>query len=125
MMQGFCDSEASAIADCSLQAGSHVEKVFQNNEQHIHAWFGLTYASYLVLPRSLLEAMPGTWQIRFIEAMKEFDDAFKYPKEDHSYKVQLQICIDGEDVNMQDPLADYKYPPDLKHYKTGGRVGSG
>lgn len=41
----------------------------------IHDFFGLTYASYLVLPRSILQSMPVGWQRRFVACLEEADEA--------------------------------------------------
>lgn len=122
VMQGFCDEEATAIAICEEQAERHVERIHRNNTGHIHHWFGLTYASYLTLPRSLMQAMPGPWQLRFVELMEEFEGTFDYLGSDHSYSVQLRQQVDtvgGEDVyeDLDDPLANYRYPPDLTPYR--------
>lgn len=40
-------------------------------DKPIHAWFGLSYASYHVVPRLALEAMPADWQQRFVDLMNE------------------------------------------------------
>jgi len=42
----------------------------------IHGWFGLSYANFLVLPRSLLQSMPDEWQERFVSCLHELDEAF-------------------------------------------------
>lgn len=42
----------------------------------IHTWFSLTYANYLVLPRSVLQSMPEEWQQRFISVVRELDESF-------------------------------------------------
>lgn len=39
----------------------------------IHEWFGLSYANYLVMPRSLLQSMPDDWQQRFVGLLHEWD----------------------------------------------------
>jgi hypothetical protein len=39
----------------------------------IHTWFNLTYANYLVLPRSILQSMPLEWQQRFVKCLRELD----------------------------------------------------
>lgn len=41
----------------------------------IHGYFGLTYANYLVLQRSLLQSMPVEWQERFTACLNEIDTA--------------------------------------------------
>jgi hypothetical protein len=42
----------------------------------IHTWFSLTYANYLVIPRSVLQSMPEDWQHRFTALLGEMDQAF-------------------------------------------------
>lgn len=42
----------------------------------IHEWFSLTYANYLILPRSVLQSMPLEWQDRFVSCLRELDRAF-------------------------------------------------
>lgn len=46
-------------------------------EDPIHAWFGLSYCSYFVMPRLALEAMPLDWQARFIALMDEAHEKHK------------------------------------------------
>jgi hypothetical protein len=41
------------------------------NHGPIHTWFGLNYSSYLVLQRSVLQAMPAEWQERFVGMLHE------------------------------------------------------
>ncbi|WP_030186594.1 hypothetical protein, partial [Streptomyces capuensis] len=41
----------------------------------IHKHFGLSYANYLVLPRTLLQSMPDAWQNAFVKLLDEMDDA--------------------------------------------------
>lgn len=42
----------------------------------IHTWFSLSYANYLVVPRSVLQSMPSEWQTRFVAMLGELDGAF-------------------------------------------------
>lgn len=37
----------------------------------IHAWFSLSYASWLTIPRLSLQEMPPNWQARFVELLNE------------------------------------------------------
>jgi hypothetical protein len=39
-----------------------------------HEWFGLSYSSYLVIPRLALEHMPHDWQRRMIDLLNEASD---------------------------------------------------
>ena len=40
-------------------------------EEPIHQYFGLSYANYLVLPRSVLQSMPTEWQEKFVNLLEE------------------------------------------------------
>lgn len=46
--------------------------------ESIHGWFGLTYANYLVLPRSVLQSMPEDWQDTFTDCLKQLRKEFGY-----------------------------------------------
>lgn len=44
------------------------------DHEAIHLWFGLSYASYLTIPRSILQSMPDEWQKKFVELLDELDE---------------------------------------------------
>lgn len=46
------------------------------DHEAIHLWFNLTYANYLVAPRSVLQSMPDEWQKRFVLCLNEMQKAF-------------------------------------------------
>jgi hypothetical protein len=46
------------------------------NQIDVHTWFSLSYANYLVVPRSVLQSMPEDWQHRFTALMGEMHEAF-------------------------------------------------
>jgi len=73
--------------------------------EDVHNWFGLTYSSYLVLPRSLLQEMPPAWQhelVMLLERMRE-----EFPGEHSEYMVQKR----GDNNRfVSDPLRNYRYP---------------
>lgn len=54
----------------------------------IHEHFGLSYANYLVIARSLLQSMPLEWQERFVGCLNELDEAFYGVVERPAYNVQ-------------------------------------
>ena len=39
----------------------------------VHAWFELSYAQYLTVPRTALQSMPIEWQERFVACLEELD----------------------------------------------------
>ncbi len=42
-------------------------------------YFGLSYASWLVLPRIALQSMPAPWQAQFFALVREMEDTLAYP----------------------------------------------
>lgn len=75
------------------------------DSEPIHAWFELTYASYLVLPRSVLQSAPVEWQQRFVKCLEELEDMFGNVPLEGTYHVQLKDCH-GRFIS--DPLRDYQ-----------------
>jgi len=76
-------------------------------DEPIHAWFELTYAQYLTIPRSILEAMPQEWQARFVRCLEELDEAFDWRPSEGRYWVQLK---DADGRYVEDPLREYRHP---------------
>lgn len=54
----------------------------------VHKHFGLSYANYLVMPRTLLQSMPQKWQTKFVALLREFDDAFQHVPQAEAYRVE-------------------------------------
>lgn len=73
--------------------------------QDVHGWFGLTYSNYLILPRSLMQEMPATWQHKFVRLLEEMQANFY--QENDNYAVQLR---DKRGRFTSDPFAPYRYP---------------
>jgi hypothetical protein len=78
-------------------------------------WFGLTYSSYLVLPRTLMCGMPQEWQQRMVAMLEEMREVYDSDQIKDDYSVQLR-CDRGR--FSKDPLANYKYPPMLPYRPT-------
>ena len=76
-------------------------------DQAVHAWFELSYAQYLTVPRSVLEAMPGPWQERFAACLHELDATFDWRPREGSYWVRLK---DDNGRYAEDPLMQYRHP---------------
>jgi len=70
----------------------------------IHMWFELTYSSYLVLHRSLLQSMPREWQVKFVGLLEEMEDSFDCSDVPTSFTVKAKK--NGKFVH--DPYADYQ-----------------
>lgn len=74
----------------------------------IHRWFGLGRASFLVLPRVLLQEMPDAWQERFVALLEEYEAAFP-----NQPKIGTQVratSLRGRLVPMPRWLMEYRRP---------------
>lgn len=74
-----------------------------DDEEPIHTWFGLTYSSYLVLPRSALQTMPTEWQRRLVALLEEsraYLDTDDMPED-------YQVRAKKNGKYIQDPYSDY------------------
>lgn len=74
------------------------------DEDPIHLWFGLSYASYLVVPRTVLQSMPHDWQSRLIALMDEMNETIDWMPEWCGYDVGM---LTAEGRPMIDPNAFY------------------
>jgi hypothetical protein len=64
-----------------------MESTAETTQEDIHSHFGLTYANYLVLPRTLLQSMPPEWQHRFVTCLQEMGEAFDHVEQASVYEV--------------------------------------
>lgn len=71
----------------------------------IHEWFGLSYASYLVVPRTVLQSMSDDWQARLIALMDELNKTIDWMPEGCGYDVGM---LDQYGDPTIDPNADYE-----------------
>lgn len=63
----------------------------------VHEYFGLTCANYLVLPRTLLQSMPASWQTDFVTCLSALDAAVAHIPQADAYEV-----IPGEEHLVED-----------------------
>jgi hypothetical protein len=86
--------------------------------EDVHGAFGLSYASYLVVRRSLLQEMPAEWQHRLVELMDQFHEAF--PEGDAEFAVFLRDPATRRFA--RDCLRDYRHPDPLAIARARGAV---
>lgn len=75
-------------------------------DQDIHAWFELSYAHFLTIPRSVMQEMPADWQHRMAECLEELDATYDWRPKDGSYWVTLRR-YDGRYDSA--PLSNYRH----------------
>ena len=83
----------------------------------VHTWFELTYAQYLTVPRSVLQAMPEEWQHRFVACLDELDETFDWRPSIGRYWVQLK---DAQGRYATDRFMEYRRP-DLAYIESKRR----
>jgi ferric iron reductase protein FhuF len=85
------------------------------NDEPISTWFELSYASYMVLHRIILESMPIEWQKRFVSMLKEIKEEFNTDDVPTSFWVRAT----QDNKFIADPYKDYRRgtPPPRKNKK--------
>ena len=72
----------------------------------IHEYFGLSYSSYLVLHRSILQSMPDEWQEKFIELIDDMEEKSDGLKDlPDTFTVQ---AISPQGLEIVDKYEDYE-----------------
>lgn len=74
------------------------------DDMDVHTFFNLTYSNYLVLHRTLLQSMPVPWQLRFVAAIREMEDAFDHVPMAYAYNVS---AVDQNNRFVSDPVPHY------------------
>jgi hypothetical protein len=82
-------------------------KTSKIDKQDIHLWFSLSYAQYLTVPRSVLEAMPLEWQHKFTALLNELDETIDWRPASGRYWVKLK---DGNGRYVKDRFMEYRRP---------------
>lgn len=65
--------------------------IFRPGHDSLQLWFNLTRASWAVLPRVVMEAMPDEWQQRMSKCLNELDETFPSFPSNIEYTVGLKI----------------------------------
>jgi hypothetical protein len=73
----------------------------------IHTWFNLTYASYLVIPRSVLQSLPEKLQFKLTDVLSEIGGHIEIdvPEKGKRYSVSLR---DEKGRFVHDVFRDYE-----------------
>lgn len=69
------------------------------DREAIHLHFSLSYANYLVLPRTLLQSMPDVWQAQFVALLEQMDNAFAHVPQAEGYKVEAATMHEVSDLD--------------------------
>jgi len=84
----------------------------------IHQQFGLSYASWMVMPRVLMEAMPDEWQKVMVDLWEEFYDTWDMNIVYESGEPYVQLRKGGRFVSIkQTNLPHYRRPGNLDEFR--------
>ncbi|EFL6449049.1 hypothetical protein AAS80_003021 [Escherichia coli] len=83
---------------------------YEIDRKDLHLWWGLSYASFLVMPRVAMQLMPEEWQEKMAELLNQYDetintDAFGVK----GCRVQA-IGENGKLMKMPDEWKNYRRP---------------
>lgn len=74
----------------------------------LEGWWGLSYASFLTLPRVLIQEMPLEWQEQLAVLLEQYNDAFPYLPAVGS-RVQI-TTLGGKLIATPSWLRNYRHP---------------
>lgn len=75
-----------------------------DDDEAVHQWFELSYSTYQVLPRTLMQSMPAEWQRRMVACLEELRDAFAHVEQAPGYQVtacRWQLPHDTDDYTLR------------------------
>lgn len=81
-----------------------------DGSERLHAWFELSYANYLTIPRSILQSMQPEWQGRMADLLGELDEVLLrerivWPEDGQKVTVTLET---ESGLVVSDDLSNYE-----------------
>lgn len=83
------------------------KKIKYNVNEDLQVWFGLSYATFAVLPRVLMEHMPEKWQKKMTKLLNELNEA--YPNMPN-IGFRVQATSKGKFIKIPYWLLNYRHP---------------
>ena len=83
------------------------EERYSQDPEPISLWFELSYAQYLTIPRSVLQAMPQEWQAKMAVLLDQVDETIDWRPKEGKYWVKLK---DAAGRYVHDSLMEYRRP---------------
>lgn len=81
-----------------------------HDRKDLHLWFGLSYASFLVMPRVAMQQMPQEWKEKMAELLNEYDETINMSAFGvHSCHVTVKDK-NNKFMKMPEELVNYRHP---------------
>jgi hypothetical protein len=87
----------------------------RNGYDKLWNWFGLSYASWLTIPRVLMHEMPDEWQNKMAKLLEEYDNYWNMEKVEVD-GTRVQCTKNNKLFKTPKWLLNYRHP-DLKFLK--------
>lgn len=81
-----------------------------DDRKDLWLWFGLSYASFLVLPRVAMHAMPKEWQEQMAELLHQYDETINKSAFGVSSCFVTAKNSENKFMKMPDELLNYRHP---------------
>jgi hypothetical protein len=87
------------------------EEIYNRGQELIDCWFELSYASFLTIPRVLINEMPDIWKEKLAILLEEYDETFNYGDvDDRIDGTRVMAIKDGKITKMPNWLKNYRRP---------------
>jgi hypothetical protein len=87
------------------------EVIVSRRDGPMHLFFELSYASYLVLPRALIQEMPLEWQRRMVSLLDQMRAEFPgYGTAAAPDNYRVHLLDEGTHRFRRDGLSEYRHP---------------
>ena len=93
----------------------------ENRQEKCDSWlyFGLSYASWLVIPRIALQSMPLKWQHKFFALVEELFESIEFPEGYHDLSFVVTAKKNNKFVRHILPHYKHNDLPLLKQLRGG------
>lgn len=88
--------------------GAYPDRLEIAGREELQEWFGLSYASFAILPRVVMEAMPQAWQTSMGRLLMEYSKAFV--NEPDIDELLVTVKSGGRFVTLPNWLTNYRHP---------------
>lgn len=89
------------------------KEVKGSGREKLNLYFGLTYASWLTMPRALMSQMPDEWQGLMAKLLDEYEDTYTNWEAlgiEGQIGTRVQVTADGKLVKTPVSLLNYRHP---------------
>jgi hypothetical protein len=111
--------QTASIANGPLHyvGGNYARNIFGDligESDSLECWWGLSYASFVTIPRPVMQSMPVEWQDRIADLLRELDSRQDWRPKEGYYLVQMDVTAydtdsetDGAREQQLIPASDY------------------